>query len=247
MIDTHLHILYNVDDGAPSIEVAMEMLRVAVEDGVDEMILTPHYYKDKYDNQNVPKIFAELLEEIRNRGMHVKLHLGNEIYLNEESVNNLKNGLAFTLSDSDYLLIELPFYQIYPFHEKLLLELQLEGYKIVIAHIERYDFLHGKTNLLKSFVERGMYGQLTAKFLNSRKTSRKGLKWIKEGKVHLIASDAHNVSKRPPLLSESYKYVEKKLGSDCAKLLFENNPRKIIENSARLDSYKDIKENSYIG
>jgi protein-tyrosine phosphatase len=235
-----------VDDGAPSIEVAMEMLRVAVDDGVDEMILTPHYYKDKYENEAVPKMFAELSEEILIKGLGIKLHLGNEIYLNEQSVQDLETGGALTLSGSDYLLIELPFYQIYPFHEKLLLDLQLKGYKIVIAHIERYDFLHGKTNLLASFVQRGMYGQLTAKFLNSRKTSRKGLKWIKEGKVHLIASDAHDLSKRPPLLSESYKYIEKKLGSDCAKLLFENNPRKIIENSAKLNSYKDINENNYM-
>ena len=242
MIDTHLHILYNVDDGAPNLEVAIEMLRIAAEDGIDEMILTPHYYKEKYDNKTVLKVFRDLLEEVKNSGINTKLHLGNEIYLNENSVNDLETELAFTLSDSNYLLIELPFYQIYPFHEKLLLDLQLKGYKIIIAHIERYDFLHGKSNLLESFIQRGMYGQLTAKFLNNNKTKRKGLKWIKEGKVHLIASDAHDILKRPPLLSQSYKYIEKKLGSDCARLLFVDNPRNIIDNSEKLSNYKDIRQ-----
>jgi protein-tyrosine phosphatase len=140
------------------------------------------------------------------------------------------SGLANTMGDSDYLLIELPTNHFYDFHETFLYSLQDRGYKIILAHIERYRIFKEQPQKLGELVEQGMFAQVTSKYLTDRKNRKKGLDWIKSGWIHIIASDAHDLSFRPPLMKEAYKLIEKRFGECAAIWLFEENPRAILEN-----------------
>lgn len=235
MIDTHIHVVPGVDDGAKDMATAIEMLKLANDHGTDAMILTPHYNRGKYDNIGVKEAFDRLVEVKNKEQVGVDLYLGNEVYLNEENVEGVMEGHGFSMADTRYVLVELPFFQFYPFHENLIHELQLKGYKVIIAHIERYEYLHTKKDLLKSLIERGAYGQLSAKHLLTWRNRRQAMKWIKEGKVHIIASDGHGVNHRRPLMDTAYTHVSRKIGKEKADLLFTGNPGNIIKDKA-LDS-----------
>ena len=95
MKDMHNHILFSIDDGSKDIETSIRMLKKAEQDGIDEMILTPHYiYNTKYNADNNKKL--ELLEELKKRcveeGINVKLYLGNEVWADEGLPELIKNG-----------------------------------------------------------------------------------------------------------------------------------------------------------
>lgn len=229
MIDTHIHIIPDVDDGAVNISMSIEMAKMAIADGVDEMIITPHYRVPMFVSENINRQYRLLQKKINEERLPIKVHIGNEIYVNEESIEGLKNGMARTMANSNYLLMELPFSGYYPVHENLLFGLQIYGYNIIIAHVERCRTFLMNTDKLEKFINKGFYGQLSAKYLMNIRTRKKGLNWIKAGFIHVIASDGHNLTSRQPILGEAYKIVEKKLGTSCAETLFIDNPRRILE------------------
>lgn len=226
MIDTHVHIIPEVDDGATSIEESVAMLKSAKEQGVSQMIATPHFK----EGISLEADILEQYERVRKEAaaMGVTLHLGNELYLCEEGVEGLRDDHVYTMANSKYVLVELPFMQFYPFHEALLHQIQMRGFKIILAHIDRYQVFRKKPEKLKTMLERGMYTQLNASSLSNRKLKRQALSWIEKGWVHLIASDGHDMLKRPPRLAEAYEKVQHKFGIGAAELLFRDNPERII-------------------
>lgn len=246
MIDTHIHLIPGVDDGATNLTISMEMLYIALQEGIDEMILTPHYYVPNYVSEDIDKQFQLLKSEISEKGLNIKIHLGNEVYLNEESIKGFEDGRARNLSNSSYVLMELPFNHFYPFHENLLYQLQLNGHYIILAHVERYRIFKSNPKKLEELIEKGYYGQLTSSFISNSKTTKIALEWIKSGYIHLVASDAHNNKKRPPQMKASYEIVSKKYGEDCAKLLFEENPRRIINNEPLKVPKIELKQSSFL-
>ena len=240
MIDTHLHMLYGVDDGAKTWEVALAMARKAVDEGVTEMILTPHYYVPVFESDLIQTTFEGLKEILNREGVDLKLHLGNEIHLNEESILGFEEGKARSLAHSRYLLIELPRQHYLPAHEQMLFDLQLGGNEVIIAHIERFSVFRSDPDYLKSLVDKGFYGQITSKYLIEEKTRKKGFEWIARGCVHVVASDAHNMDGRPPLMKEAYEAVANRFGKVCADTLFTLNPEHIINNEPLIQPEKTM-------
>jgi len=229
MIDTHIHILPGIDDGAKDMDIAKQMLQTAVCEGVSELILTPHFNIPIYNNQNVEQQYNLMNEYIAAENISLKIHLGNEIYLSEEDLEAIKKGHAHTMGNSNYLLLELPRYHFYPFHEVMIHDLQFSGYKIVIAHVERYQIFNDKPDKLKKLVNEGVYSQITSGYIMDNKTRKKALKWIEEGFIHIVASDGHNMDSRPPLMKSAYDIVAEVFGQPCAQTLFVDNPRLMIK------------------
>ena len=227
MIDTHIHIIPEVDDGAGSLTEAVEMLKMAKEEGVKEIIATPHFKEGLSLDADVLEQFEKIRFEAGELGL--KLHLGNELYLCEEGVHGLRDEHVYTMANSSYVLVELPFQHYYPFHDALIHQIQLRGFRIVLAHIERYQIFKRKPEMLQTFLNKGIYCQMNAGFVSSRKTRKQALKWIEKGYVHLIASDGHNTDGRKPVMAEAYEVVEHRFGIGAAEQLFRDNPALIIE------------------
>lgn len=229
LIDTHIHMVPGVDDGAKDMDTAIQMLEVAINEGVDEMILTPHFNLPVYNNQNVAKNYNLLNQYVLTQNIDFKIHLGNEIYLSEEDIAGIKNGQAHTMGDTRYLLIELPLYHFYPFHEVMIYDLQNNGYKIVIAHVERYQIFKKEPEKLHEFVNHGICTQITSSYIMNKKTRRRALELIKSGLIHIVASDGHGIDWRPPVMKMAYDIVAKAFGQHCAHILFVENPKLMIE------------------
>lgn len=235
MIDTHIHLVPGVDDGAKDIDVAIQMLHLANNEGVSEMILTPHFNSPIYNNQNVEKQYSLIKDHISEEKIDVKVHLGNEIYLSEENIESIKLGQAHTMGNSKYLLIELPFYHFYPFHEAMIYDLQLNGYNIILAHVERYQIFEKKPEKFYELLTKGIYAQMTSEYITDNRTRKKALRWIEEGLIQIVASDGHDVDDRPPVMKSAYDIVSRAFGKDCAQKLFVDNPRLVIEDSVLMD------------
>ncbi|WP_089611577.1 tyrosine-protein phosphatase [Dehalobacterium formicoaceticum] len=235
MIDIHAHILPGIDDGPKTMEDSLSLLRYAKDNGVKEIIATPHYRPPKYQCANIKSIFEELKTKVEQEGLGLNIFLGSEIYLEEEWQAGLMSGKCSSMGGSSYLLVELPRHKIYPYHEKLLYEIQLQGFQIILAHIERFDYLIKEPDLLQTLKDRGYYMQLNASSLMDRRTKKTALNLLWKGVIHFIASDSHNLLSRKPQMREAYTLVQDELGIDAAELLFRKNGAKLIANEPIVD------------
>lgn len=212
MIDIHTHILPAVDDGAKSFEDSLKMIQLEIENGVDTIILTPHYFKNELNAQNKDLIFAQyekLLEKTKD--LNIKLILGSEIYYSDEIMDELISNKIITLGNSKYLLIEFSLYNEYYNIPDVFLDIMALGYKVIFAHPERYVYL--SVNQIKKISELGCLIQInTSSILGDfgRKIQKKTFKLIKNKCVNFIASDAHSLNTRKPNLKETLQFVEKK-------------------------------------
>lgn len=232
MIDTHIHIIPGVDDGPKTIEDSKAMLDMLKQQGVEAVITTSHFREGISLNETLAEQYRLL--EVASSNWGIKTFIGNELFLDEQGYEALKLKSVYTLANSRYVLVELPFYHFYPFHKELLFRIQMLGYKVILAHIERYRIFHEHPELLQEFIEKGMYGQLTTGIFDERKGRKNALKWIKQGYVQLVGSDGHNISNRPPKLKDAYDIISKKFDSQTADVLFRHNPTRIIEDQPLL-------------
>ena len=212
MIDLHMHLLPGMDDGSESVETSLAML--ARSGGTEGVCATPHFYADR----DTPESFLrrrsaawERLKAALPEG-HVPIRLGAEVrYF--EGMSRAEELPALCLKGTRLLLLEMPFQ---PWTERMLTEvegLSRRGLVPVAAHLERYPELVPK-GLLREFCELDLLVQCNAEFFLERRTSRRALKLLREGRVQLLGSDAHNVGARPPRLGEAAALIEKKLGPE---------------------------------
>ncbi len=246
LIDTHIHMLPGVDDGARDLDMAIQMLYAAKNEGVNAMILTPHFNSPFYYNQNVKENYEILKEYISSHEIDFSLYLGNEIYLSEEDFEAIITGQVNTMALSRYLLLELPFHQFYPFHEMMMHDLQEKGFRIILAHVERYQVFENKPQMLQEFVNNGIYCQISSNYIMNKKTRKRALKLIKNGLIHLVASDGHNLDKRPPAMKMAYDIIYKAFNREWAQLLFVENPELLIMDSVLRDPPTDLLKKLFV-
>lgn len=226
MNDLHTHILPGLDDGADTVETSLAMLREEYAQGVDTVALTPHFYRDREHLsdflQRRKEGFYKLLAAIaalseEERSVLPRLILGAEVAW----VPNLAQlpGLEqLCYQDTKYLLLELPFgtwddmlfRQIYDL-------MNCRGVTPVIAHIDRYWGIQEKKQL-ETIFSLGVPVQLSAEPLLHFTTRGRALRLIKEGKVQMLISDAHNLTDRAPNMGKASDILRKRLGAGQTEL-----------------------------
>ncbi len=233
--DLHTHILPSVDDGAQDMPEAMALLRLAYENGTRAMFLTPHY-RGQYKHNGpawLRELFLMFSQMAQQEFPDLKLYLGNEIYFEQEAPERLLAGQILPLNGSRYCLLE--FRSASPRSQIItgVLAILNSGYIPIIAHAERYDiFLQDKT-LIEEVLDMGALVQLNADSVmnaHGRAVSAFCKRLLKEQKVHFIATDAHDATKRPPLLRQCFQMVAKKYGREYAAALFSENARLVADN-----------------
>ena len=230
MIDIHSHPLPGVDDGAQTLDAAVSMCQVAASDGITHMVATPHYnYSYKFDPQINRQLLAELQAAV---GDTPKLLLGCDFHLSYDNIQQcVQGGKDFTINQSAYLLVELPD-QFIPEHmSRVYYDIQVAGLIPIITHPERNTLLRRKPECLQEWVSTGCLVQVTAQSYtggfgsSARKFAEKLIDW---GLVHFFASDAHDIRRRPPILSRCYRKVADAKGTEVAELLLQKNPEAVI-------------------
>ncbi len=233
--DIHCHIVYGVDDGSKTLEQSLNMLKIAYEEGIRNIIFTPHYHKGYYkaDRNLVKEHFSVLRHEVAKNFPTMSLYLGNEIYFAEDSLDDLEKNLIFTLADSRYVLLEFSTSVEFSYIKKAVRGALQYGYIPIVAHVERYSCLLEDVSLVEELTEQGAYIQVNASSVigeNGRKTKSFVKKLLKYQWVSFIATDAHRDDKRAPRLRECVEYIEKKYGAAYTNKIFCENPECIIKN-----------------
>jgi protein-tyrosine phosphatase len=230
MIDIHCHPLPGVDDGARSFDIAVAMCRMAAQDGTTHLVATPHSnYSYAFDPDLNRQLVAELQEKV---GPEPKLLLGCDFHLSYDNIQICsQNSKNFTINHTSYLLVELPDQFIPANLDQVYYDIQVAGLKLIITHPERNLLLQRKPELIEQWISMGCLVQVTAQSYTGgfgNKVRRFSEKLLDAGMVHFFASDAHDVRRRPPLLSRCYRKVAQAKGQEIAELLLQKNPEAVI-------------------
>lgn len=233
MIDIHSHLVYDVDDGARTLEDTLYMLKEAEKAGFTDIILTPHYMENYYE---VPSSeISEKIENIKNNAQNtkIKLHQGNEIYATENIVELLNSNIAMSLNNSRYVLFELPMKNM-PMNLEQIIYLLLQAGKVpVIAHPERYQYVQEDPNILIDYIERGVlfqsnYGSIIGNYGKEIKDTVKKL--LTHDMIHFLGSDNHRKNTVYSQMSETLKILDNWVGKNKREELTTSNPNMILEN-----------------
>ncbi len=234
MIDVHHHLLYGLDDGPDTIEESMAMAKMADENGITHIVCTPHA-NSRYafsPEENASRL-ARLREELAKLGSPIILGQGCDFHLNWDNIEDArKHPAKYSINGKRYLLVELPDNFIPGSLTNTLAELQLSGIVPIVTHPERNSAIKRDPARLKPWLENGALIQVTAgAILGKFGSTSKALteRFISDDWVHLIATDAHNVSKRPPLMRAAYDRIVQGWGGETADRLCVVNPRAVFD------------------
>jgi len=231
VIDVHSHVLFGLDDGAPDIEVSLAMLRMAGEHGTTDIVASPHANLEyRFDGERIAAHKAEL--DARNDS-GVRVHLGCDFHLQYENIEDaLKQPRKYTIAGGPYLLVEFSDLLILKTTTQIFEGLMAAGMRPLITHPERNPLLQQRLGELRKWVELGCALQVTGQSLEGQFGGR-ALKFAEtlmdEGLVHCVASDAHDLKRRPPRLDTAFAQVEKRWGGETAEMLFRVNPGAILQ------------------
>ncbi len=235
MIDIHAHILPGVDDGVKTEAEAVEFARCSRDDGVRVIVATPHCKEGFYENHR-PEILegvARLNERLEREGVEITVEPGAEVHLCPDLPQRILDGRAPTLGDNGKtLLLELSLVQ-YPVQlENLLFQLRLGGTEVLFAHPERIRYFQDDIKRYEEVVRLGAWGQITTGSITGvfgpevRKFSEE---LLRKGLVHVIASDAHNLRGRPPVLSQAVQAAVPLVGERLAAAMTRDIPRALLD------------------
>jgi protein-tyrosine phosphatase len=234
VIDIHCHILPEVDDGPKSWEVAEAMCRMAAQDGIEHMVATPHA-NDRYHYDRV--YLQQLLHTLQQRiGPTPRLSLGCDFHLSFENMKiALETPERYCIGRSHYLLVEFSNFSIPQQVDQWFAQMIEKGNTPIITHPERNPLLQKDPKRLVQWTELGCTVQVTASAFTEAWGERAGQiarLLIKQNAVHFLATDAHDIQRRVPLLSQARKVVAQEFGEELATALVEKNPTAVINDGA---------------
>jgi protein-tyrosine phosphatase len=234
LIDLHAHILPAMDDGSPDMETSLDMARVAVADGIVVMACTPHVMPGIYQPtaDEIATRYAGFQLRLQEAGIPLDVVAGCEAHSRPDFIQALTGGQIPTLNNSRYVLYDPPRLVTPPRLEEMLYAMLDEDYVPVLTSPENLKWIESHFEVVQRLVERGVWLQLTAGSLSGRH-GRQSQYWaerlLEEGMVHILASDAHNLVSRPPILSEAYELARVAVGTDEALNLVCTRPVNILD------------------
>ncbi len=235
MIDLHNHLLPGLDDGPTTTAEALEMARAAVAAGISVMACTPHVAV-KYPNRpdDIRAGVEQLQLEIRQAGIDLRLVPGAEI--STDLVDRLDDDelRRLSLNDSGWLLVEAPFSGWPVRLPKLIGELEIRGFRVLIAHPERSQAIQHSPDRLRDLIGRGALAQANASSFvgdHGRLVTQTAKLLLHNELVHVLASDAHSATWRPPGVAEGQRIAARELGvwPDQLDWMVNEGPRQILE------------------
>ncbi len=235
MIDIHNHILPAVDDGPDTIDESIEISRIAAAQGIKTLFATSHVasQSDLQKSLEFPEMVNDLQAVLRERNVDVEIIQGAEVYPSHDVPQYLKDGYPLTLGkNSRYILIDSPLSQMMAGLDDMIFDLQTNGYIPILAHPERVTPIQKDIRILEDMVRRGLLLQVNAaSIISSRKhVKNTAIDLLKLDWVHFIASDAHSIGHRRPMLGAIKKALIDIVGEDMAYNLLKNNAEKILNN-----------------
>jgi protein-tyrosine phosphatase len=236
VIDLHSHILPGIDDGSRSLDMSLEMARMAVDDGITLMACTPHIYPGLYmnDTAGIVAARAALQRSLDDAGIPLKLTTGADVHLVPGLLQGLRAGVVPCLHNTRYLLLEPSHHVAPPHFQQSVFQLVAAGYVPVITHPERLTWVEDHYAVFGDLVRQGAWMQLTAASLTGTFGARAkhwAERFLGDGLTHILATDAHSSGRRAPILSKARQIAERMLGREEADLLVRGRQELMLQNA----------------
>ena len=241
MIDLHIHILPGMDDGAETMEDALEMARSSVESGVDTVAASSHGNFDGYEPEELFEQYEEKFQAFRAKLSEEKIPLqvcrGMEWLVDDRLLDYIRKRRLPTINGGGYLLVEFYFDSSRRYVMSALDKLSEAGYRLILAHPERYDFARKSPESLIDLYRQEIIlqvnkGSLLGEF--GRRAFRAADYMLAKGLAGIVASDAHDPVLRSPDLEETARILDLHYGSDASEILLEETPLHILGKQDKL-------------
>jgi protein-tyrosine phosphatase len=238
MIDLHCHVLPGIDDGAHTLEQAVEMCRRAAAAGCEALVATPHQRRGEWWNCDRDALLALAARLQAELGPAPRILTGGEIRVDPQLLaeilalqDDAPEG-PLPLAGSRYLLLEFgPFAA--PAAADLVHELSVAGWRPILAHPEMISWMVEDLAVVRHLVGLGALTQVTAMSVTGEfghRAQADSHRLIDLGLAHFVASDAHDLERRPPGLARAWKTIAGRWGEEAARELLADNPRAVLEN-----------------
>src|SRR5262245_1951010 len=197
--------------------MSLDMARLACADGITTIVCTPHILPSVYENNGpqIERAVTLLQQTLSTAGIPLRVMAGSDVHMVPDLLSGLKEGRIITLAGSRYLLLEPPHHVMPPHFDHCIFALQSAGYVAILTHPERLSWIDQQYALIRRMVQNGLWMQLTAGSLTGQ-FGRRPRYWaermLDEGLCHVVATDAHNTSSRPPSLARARVLVEQRVG-----------------------------------
>ncbi|MCX5829783.1 MAG: hypothetical protein NTV58_17575 [Deltaproteobacteria bacterium] len=234
MIDLHSHMLPNLDDGATDWEQSLSMARMAVADGITDVVCTPHWVSGRYENTR--SIVLDKLDESRkmmaSAKIELRIHPGAELRLDITLPERIKAGELLTINDGGkYALIELPDGSLPDHLDEFFWGLEMGRIKPILSHVERNSVIRQEPSRLYRWVEMGYLAQMTASSLvdsHTEEIREFSFRLLEHRLVHMLVSDSHGLHTRTPKLSEGLAAATEVIGTKAAHRMVYEVPAQIL-------------------
>ncbi len=230
--DIHCHILPYVDDGALRTQESDELVQMEAEQGVSVICLTPHLRRHMFEtpDEEIRRRFGQLLER-QNASSPIRFYLSREYHCDPGFLKKLETGEILPLGEGRTVLAEFSFRHPEGMIRDYVKTILSYGFTPLVAHVERYPALDTPAKVA-ALIDMGALIQMNASAVigsEGRRTAVWCKKLLKEDLVHVIASDAHDPSDRPPELIQCAAHLERKFGEDRAERLLWTTPMNILK------------------
>jgi protein-tyrosine phosphatase len=233
LIDTHCHLLAGLDDGPVDVEQAVEMCRIAQQDGVRAVAAVAHQ-NDFWPEATSARIVSsahDLQQQLDRVGIQLQVVPCGEVMIGTKLLDDWRAERLVSLGGAgNYLLIEMPHGVLLDIGD-LVSELVAEGVRPILAHPERYWQLWEHPHLIVDWIHRGCLMQACADGILSadRQIQRVLRYWLDRDWLHLIASDGHSITARPPGMAEAFRRIVQWTSPAVARRLCCSHPRTVLD------------------
>jgi protein-tyrosine phosphatase len=242
VIDLHCHYLPEVDDGAASLREALGLLRLAMKDGATKLVLTPHLFVGRWDNvaSMLRPRFEAFCALAKAKDIEIEMFLGAEVRLQPDLVRLVDRGEISYIGGWDgfkVMLLELEDGRIPVGAINGVRYLKREGILPMLAHPERNKAVMADPEVLEPFVAEGCLLQLTAASIIGgfgKRAEAAAHRLLELGWVTAVASDAHNLLHRPPLMTPARDLLAEYYGKALARALTQDAPARLIAGRSEL-------------
>lgn len=235
MYDLHCHFIPGIDDGARTMEEALQLLRLAEQNGISHIVATPHINPGYFDNTQaiIQQGLSELKQQVKAEGLAIQLAAAAEVRLCAELPHWAESGMLPFLGEYQgykVLLLEFPHSHVPAGADRLVKWLLTKQILPMIAHPERNRDIQNDIKKLLPFRRTGCLFQLTASSVlgdMGESSQHTALQLLEEKAFDIVATDSHNLLRRPPKLAEARDFIAGLCGDDYAALLTHGKPAQI--------------------
>lgn len=227
LIDLHCHILPGLDDGPSIVDDSLRMAEIALKEGINRVVATPHIREKILSRNEIISTIQTLQEELAKRDLPLNLLYGADVSA-QLSPSLMRD---YTINETDYILVEFPYTHLSTLVFDRLFELYTQGLRPVITHPERNPSVIRSPENIIDLANRGVIVQITTSSLTGgfgEDVRACAIYLLKKKAVHVLATDAHSPSHRPPRFQDAIRVVERVVGDVTAEKLLFQNPLRII-------------------